>query len=233
MRIHIFGRNKDKIEELKKNLDSFPLEYSEEHPELVVCYGGDGTFLIAERVFPGIPKIFIKGSEISAKGEDIDISDAIKKYLEGNFKIEEIKKLRATHKGIFEIRELLGVNDLVIRNTLPTEAIRFKLKTENEETKEFVGDGVVISSPFGSGGYFCSIVKEEFEKGIGLALNNVRGEEKVRYLEENSKIEIELTRGPGVLVADNNRDYINLETGDKIVIEQTEEIARRVILEIK
>ncbi len=51
-----------------------------------------------------------------------------------------------------------------------------------------------------------------------------------KYLEENAKIEIEIIRGPGVLVADNNRGYIHLQNGDKIFIEQSPEIARRIIL---
>jgi hypothetical protein len=231
MRIHLFGRDKEKIEELKSSLAQFKLEYSEEHPELVICYGGDGTFLISERVFPGIPKIFIRGSEISNKGEDIDIKNAVEKYLQGNFKIEKIKKLKAFHKGIFETRELVGVNDIVIRNTLPTEAIRFKLKIDDKEyLEEFVGDGIVVSTYFGSGGYFSSIVGKEFLEGIGIAFNNVKGKKLPEYLKEDSKVEVEIVRGPGVLVADNNRDYINLEKGDKIILQQIEDFAQKVIL---
>jgi NAD+ kinase len=231
MKIHIFGRDPKKIQEFKSSLNEFSLEYSEENPELVICYGGDGTFLIAERVFPGIPKIFIKGSEISNKGEEIDIKNAINNYLNKSYKIEKIKKLKAVQKGIFERRELLGVNDIVIRNTLPTEAIRFKLKINGKEIEEeFIGDGIVVSTHFGSGGYFSSITGKEFKEGIGLAFNNVKGNGKELYFPENAKIEIIITRGPGVLVADNNRDYVNLEKEDRIIIHQIEDFAQRIII---
>jgi hypothetical protein len=231
MKIHIFGRNPEKIEEFKLLLKDFSLEYSEEHPDLVVCYGGDGTFLISERVFPGTPKIFIRGSEISIKGEDLEIVDAIDSYLNGKYQIEKIKKLKAIQRGIFETRELIGVNDIVIRNTLPTEAIRFKFKINGTENKkEYIGDGIVVSTHFGSTGYFYSIVGECFEEGIGLAFNNIKGDKTAQYFKEDTKIEILITRGPGVLVADNNRDYINLEKGDKIIIKQIEDFAKRVII---
>jgi NAD+ kinase len=230
MKIHIFGRGVEKIAELKSCLKDFHIEYSEDNPDLVICYGGDGTFLIAERVFPGVPKIFLKGSEISLKGSDIEIRKALELYIKGSYEIEEIKKLKATQKGLLETRELVGVNDIVIRNSLPTEAVRFKLKINGNEIQEtLLGDGIVVSTPYGSGGYFSSITHKDFKKGIGLAFNNLTTSRKEEILKENGEIEVEIIRGPAVLVADNNRDYVNMENGDKIYIKQINEIARRVV----
>lgn len=231
MRLHIFGRDVEKIQELKKYLKEFNIKYSEDNPDLVVCYGGDGTFLIAERVFPGVPKIFLKGSEISRKGSDIKIKKALELYMKGSYEIKEIKKLKATQKGVFETHELVGVNDIVIRNSLPTEAVRFKLKINGKKIDEtLLGDGIVVATPYGSGGYFASITKTSFSKGIGLAFNNLTKHKKHKVLKENAEIEVKIVRGPAVLVADNNRDYINLENGDKIYIKQIDEVAKRVLL---
>lgn len=228
MKFAVIGRE---TEELKKKVKEKGFEYDKENPEVVICYGGDGIFLIGERVYPGVPKVLVKGSPISNKGHEIKIEKVLEKFNKKEFTIQEIKKLKAVYQGTFETRSLVGVNDIVIRNSLPTEALRFKLKTKNFN-KEFIGDGLVIATNYGSsqGAYFYSITRKEFEKGIGIAFNNVTKKQESKIISEKDEIEIKITRGPGVLVADNNRDYINLEKGDKIKIFQTNEIAKRLIL---
>ena len=232
-RINIVGKDIEKKEEFKQKLLEKGFEYVEENPSLVICYGGDGIFLIAERVFPGIPKILIRGSNISNKGVDCDIGEILEKYEKKEYEIQKIKKLKAVYKGEFETRNLISVNDVVIRNSLPTQAIRFKVKINDKEIeKEFIGDGLVIATPYGSskGAYFYSITRESFEDGIGIAFNNVTEHYSKIILGDKGRIEVEITRGPGILVADNNRDYINLEKGDKIIIEKIGDFAQRIIL---
>jgi len=228
MKFAVIGRE---TEELKRKVKEKGFEHDKENPEVVLCYGGDGIFLIGERVYPGVPKVLVKVSTISNKGHEIKIEKVLEKFNKKEFTIQEIKKLKAVYQGAFEKRSLVGVNDIVIRNSLPTEALRFKLKTKNFN-KEFIGDGLVIATNYGSsqGAYFYSITKKEFEKGIGIAFNNVTKKQELKIISEKDEIEIKITRGPGVLVADNNRDYINLEKGDKIKIFQTNKIAKRLIL---
>jgi len=225
-RIHIIGKDLEKIEGMKEILESHGFEYVEENPDVVITYGGDGMFLIAERMFPGVPKIPLKDSEVGNKCCDLDLGEVLERYSSGAFEIEEIRKLKAVHRGRFEVRELLGTNDIVIRNSLPTEAVRFNVG----EIGEFIGDGVVVSTAYGSSGYFSSITGKEFEEGVGLAFNNVTESHEPLILSGEEKIEIKIIRGPAVLVADNNRDYINLENGDKVMIEQIDEVARRIVL---
>lgn len=229
-RIHIVGRDLEKIEGMKEILESQGFSYVEENPDLVISYGGDGMFLIAERMFPGVQKILMKDSAVGNECYDIDLEKVLKKYVQKDFEIEEIYKLKAVYRGRFETRELVGVNDIVVRNSLPTEAVRFKVFIDGKDIGEFIGDGVVISTPYGSGGYFASITRRKFDKGMGVAFSNVTKLYEPLILSESGRIEIEIVRGPAVLVADNNRDYINLENGDKIVVKQTEEVAKRVVL---
>jgi NAD+ kinase len=256
-KIHIVGKNFEAVEKIKIQLQKEGYIYSEEDPELVITYGGDGMFLIAERIFPQVPKILVRDSEVGNKCNSIDPIEAIKKFCKGEYTLEETRKLKATHRGRFEYRELIGVNDIVIRNSLPTEAIRFRYriisnkknkapsasenlqiddlsstKNENDWSNTLIGDGLVISTQYGStkGAYFYSITQKSFDKGIGVAFNNTTEKQEHIILEENDTIEIEVIRGIGVLVTDNNRDFINLETGDKIKVRLIDDIARRVIL---
>jgi NAD+ kinase len=229
MKINIVGKNADKINNLKKRLLKMNVEYCEENPDIVIACGGDGTFLIAERRFPGIPKILLKDSNTCKQCCDFDIEKIIEKFNKKEYKLFEIKKLKAVYEN-YETRELIGINDIVIRNTLPTEAIRFKLKINEKELGEFIGDGIVVSTPYGSKAYFSSITRKEIENGIGIAFNNTTKHHDFLIADHNDKIEIEIIRGPGVLVADNNRDFIDLENRSKIIITGIEDIAKKIVL---
>ncbi|MFA5060995.1 MAG: hypothetical protein WC494_01610 [Candidatus Pacearchaeota archaeon] len=232
-RIHIIGKNPESIDNLKKELKDNNFTYCEENPEIVISYGGDGMFLIAERIFPSIPKLLIRDSAKGNNCHKINLKEALKYLNEGNFKIEEIKKIKATHKGRFEYRELIGINDIVIRNSLPTEAIRFRYKVNNSEWSDtLIGDGLVISTPYGSkrGAYFYSIEQKSFNEGLGIAFNNTTEKKGHLILKEEDIVEVEIMRGIGVLVSDNNRDFINLENGDKVKIRLIKDTAKRIIL---
>ena len=232
-RVHIVGKSPEKVSLLKEKLASKGFYLVEENPELVISYGGDGMFLISERIFPGVPKILLRDSEVGNMTHDFDICEVIDLYLAGNFVLEETRKLKGIRRGRFEVRELIGVNDIVLRNSLPTEAIRFRYRiNEGEWSKILIGDGMVVSTPYGSnkGAYFYSIVKQKFDSGIGVAFNNVTDDRAPLYLTNEDCLEIEITRGIGVMVADNNRDYINLESGDRIKVNLLGDVARRIVL---
>lgn len=228
-KIFIVGKDPEKIGNLKEKLAKHNFVYSDENPDLVISYGGDGTFLIAEREFPGVPKIMIRDSETCRMCCDYDIEEIIELYLKEEYKIQEISKLVARKEN--SNRELFGTNDIVIRNNLPTEAIRFKLKINGEVfEREFIGDGVVIATPYGSRGYFASITRTRFGEGIGIAFNNLTEHHDFLIVGKNDEIELEITRGPAVLVADNNRDFFNLEKGDKILVKDSGNIAKKILL---
>ena len=232
-RIHIIGKDPSKINEMKERLESAGYHYVETNPELVVSYGGDGMFLISERIFPGVPKILIRDSEVGNHCSDADIMEVLGKYSLEECEVLEIKKLKAVCRGRFEFRELIGINDMVIRNSLPTEAIRFRYKiNEGEWSENLIGDGLVISTPYGSskGAYFYSVVHESFDSGLGVAFNNPSNKKDPLFLLEGDSIEVEILRGVGVLVSDNNRDFINLEKGDRIIVNQIDDIAQRVVV---
>lgn len=232
-KVAVLGKDSRKIEELREKLSKRGFELVNQYPDVVVCYGGDGMFLIGERVFPGIPKILVKDSDIGNMAHDMNICDVIDLYLDKKFEVEKIRKIEAVMKGRFEVRSLLAVNDFVIRNSLPTEALRFRYRiNDGEWSNVLIGDGLVISTPYGSnkGAYFYSITQSSFQKGMGVAFNNTTNRIEPIFLEDEDDVEIEIVRGTGVMVADNNRDFINLEVGDKIVINEIDDVARRVLL---
>lgn len=229
IKVNLICRNIEDFEEAKKNLEKFGFEYCDENPELVIAHGGDGTLLRAERRFPSVPKILIKSSKTCKRCCELGIEDALKSYVAGNYKTRDINKIKATALTSAGAQEIIGMNDIVLRNTLPTEAIRFELFVNDEDIGEFIGDGVVIATPYGSTAYFNSITRKSFESGIGIAFNNINYHKEPMILNPGDKIKLKLLRGPAVLVADNNRDFVNLEHGDEIEVIQSDEKARAIV----
>ena len=226
MRFNVVAKTEEKIKDARKALEKEGFEYSDK-PEIVFCIGGDGTFLIAERRFPGILKVLTRDSKTCKNCHEHTIEEISKVIKAGKYKIREIRKIKAIFKG----KELIGVNDVVLRNSLPTEALRFSLLIDGKTiAEEVIGDGLVISTPYGSGAYFNSITRKKFEKGIGIAFNNAHEEKAPVFLNGDEKIEVEINRGPGVLVSDNNREFVELNSGDKFVVQEIDEVARVVVL---
>jgi len=77
--------------------------------------------------------------------------------------------------------------------------------------KEFIGDGLVVATPFGSTGYYRSITDSYFELGIGIAFNNSTEQADSLVVKEQRQIKVLITRGPALLYADNQTKIINLK----------------------
>ena len=129
-KIAIVGRNLERVDEIKKEFLDGGFEYSDS-PEIVVVSGGDGSLLVSEREFPGIPKLLVRDSPTCQKCNDLDISEIIRLISKEDFGVREIKKIRA----VIRDREVSGLNDIIIRNKLPNSALRFEVSI-NGETNE-------------------------------------------------------------------------------------------------
>lgn len=199
----------------------------EARPHVVLCYGGDGTFLSAERMYPGVPKLLIRNSKIGKLCENAPLEEALIALRERRFAIEVCAKLKATVRD----RELVGVNDIVVRNTLPTYALRFRLVAGNRYfLDELIGDGIVVATAFGSSAYFYSIARQTFASGLGIAFNNLTNPTEPLLLGDDERIELTISRGDAVLAGDNDPNCVHAKAGDTILISRSEEVARIIRL---
>jgi hypothetical protein len=201
-----FSKDKSKLKELKE----FLVEHKvvKRNPELVVVFGGDGTVLKAEEKFPGIPKLFFyKTCRKFKLYERIKEEMKLAVYLNG--------------KKVFTV-----LNDVNIHYQLP-RALRFSVKVNHFDFgKNLIGDGLVVSTPFGANAYFRVITGRGFTKGIGIAYNNVLGKDrnrvdKYKVVDENSKIEVTVNREEGFLGADSFDKVYRITKGDKILIKKS------------
>ncbi|MEM5790742.1 MAG: hypothetical protein QXP77_01700 [Candidatus Aenigmatarchaeota archaeon] len=228
MRIAIVSKYDKRF--LKKELEIFGFKIVKKNPEIVLSFGGDGTILYSERKYPSIPKLVIKyNSKIFRKYEYSlkNLEKILKKFLEGNFSIREEIKLEAEFKG----KKLLGLNEIQLHNKILTRALRFSLYVNGKKFKNLIGDGVIISTPFGSTAYYSSTGGKPFKKGIGISFNNLfRKKIKSFVVNENSKIKVRLENGAGLVLADNCEKYFQVKDGEEFVIKKSEETAKFIFV---
>lgn len=195
------------------------------NPDFIVSYGGDGTVLYSERIFPEIPKLIIKKLTICRKCDYTlsQIKDILPKIKNGSFTIKKEIKLETT----FKHKKLVGLNEIQIHSRLPIYAVRFSLSVEGKELPNLIGDGVIFATPFGSTGYYKSTGGKQFKKGIGISLNNLSNKRiKSFVVNENSIIQVKINRGPGLVFADNNESFIQLKDNDLITINKSKNKAK-------
>jgi len=215
MKLTIFGKTPESKARLKKAVKDQGFVYDESNPDIVISYGGDGTLLLSEQVYPCVPKVLFRYSKICNKCHELSIDHALELLKKKKYKIVTYNKIQVkAGKNI-----LRGVNDVVVRNILPIHAMRYTLKVNGKQLKEeFIGDGIVAATVWGSTGYYKSITGKSFKKGMGLAFNNNTKKKAPILLKENSRITLTMTRGDAHVVADNWHQILIVKEGKTVTI---------------
>ncbi len=224
MKIAITGlQRKSLISYIEERFQDF--EIVEKKPEIVVAYGGDGTLLYAERKWPGVPKAMIRNSQVCTKCSNLARDTVLRLLQEQKFEVREHIKI----EGSIGSETFMALNDVVVGRPGVNGTLRYRVRINGEDYGgEIFGDGIVVSTPIGSTGYYQSITRSNFAEGIGIAFNNSVRIVGHLVLREDAEVEIEVTRGPGTLGADNDEHTVGLSTGDKILVRKSKEVARIV-----
>lgn len=229
MKLFLHGKNAKNIEPLVQSLG---FEIVSLNPDTIISYGGDGTLLSSERKYPGIPKLPVRDSLICRKCANHDETYVLKQLLADKLELKEYRKLHTNIKN----GDLFALNDFVIRNEEQIHSIRFKIFLGDmlPPGELLIGDGIVVSTTFGSTGYFKNITGESFTEGFAVALNNTGGKNKVIYLDQDKddkrdgwdKLGFQLVRGKAALTFDNSEDIFHLPEETKLSFELSDQVAR-------
>lgn len=129
--------------------------------DIIVCLGGDGTFLkSARKVFhKDIP---ILGVNLGNLGfltvvDRNEIDPAIKCLVNGNYSIEERMMLETSIiRDNKEIMKDIVLNDVVISRGWMSRILHLKTYINDQFVDLYPGDGLIISTPTGSTAYSLS-----------------------------------------------------------------------------
>ncbi len=132
-----------------------------ESSDLIILFGGDGTFLYTARNFIGT-EIPILGINMGRLGflteiEINEIEETLQKLISGNCKIEKrmlLKtKVKRDNKIVFES---FALNDTVVNRGANARMIGIDLYINNKQVNSYRADGLIAATPTGSTAYSLS-----------------------------------------------------------------------------
>ncbi len=205
-RVAVLG---DELGRVREALEAAGLEPVRSDPELVLCHGGDGSLLRAERTWPGVPKCPVRVASRTRACAEHTLEAVLERLVGGRLVTEVLPKLRIEIGST----RLAALNEATLRNAVPSSALRFAVHGAGLPEEEIIGDGLVVATPFGSSGYFRSISGRTLDDGLGVAFNNTTRAHAPVVLPADKVLAIEVIRGPALLVRDNDIRTVVLREG--------------------
>ncbi|NLP14644.1 MAG: NAD(+)/NADH kinase [Clostridium sp.] len=143
--------------------------------DIMVCLGGDGTFLKVARSIVGKNKPLL-GVNLGRLGflADVDKNDidgAVKQLVEGDYRIDERMLLETTiMRGHKVIAKDIVLNDVVVSRGAISRIIHLKTYINDSFMDLYPGDGLIISTPTGSTAYSLSAGGPLVEPDVDLII---------------------------------------------------------------
>ena len=224
MNVSLFGAEAKTLERLIGAHETLSLV--DEPGDVVICFGGDGTLLAAELKWPNVPKAPIRNSRRGIRCIPDPPEETIARLAADSLVPIAYLKLgcRVVYgDGEKSSKDLLAINEFTVHMGRVNTAVRFKIWFDGKafgdsSDAEIIGDGFMVSTPFGSTAYFNEITRGTFWSGIGVAFMYAREKTNHVILPENVEVRARITRGPAILAYDNSSEYIELVEGDELLI---------------
>jgi len=230
MNIVLYGHDSEMLRPLVEKQPG--LRVVTQDPDTVICYGGDGTLLAAERLWPGIPKVPLRNSRRGARCIPNPPQEVIALLAQGRLVPQGHLKLACD----IEFTAARGHNRLVALNEVSghmgrvTSSLRYRVWFDGQAygsapDHEIIGDGFVVCSPFGSTAYFNQITRGVFWQGIGVAFKYANEHTTHVIVPEDTTVRVEITRGPAVIAHDSAPEILDADAGDTLIIRRADEKA--------
>jgi NAD+ kinase len=256
-------RPKIPTEKIIRRITPAGFSYSQKDPDIAIVVGGDGTFGYYGRTL-SIPLLFVGVRQLglaSSRARLAEISydelvNALRAIENGRYKIMEKRMLSAGLNGQY----VDVLTDVYVERGKFAGCLRYKIDIKSlgrDRSLRFsdcaIGNGVIVSSSFGAGGYFSypdrlmrdKMSSSDFaDKRIGIChiiptylarkrSTMVRESRKIRYtVPADSRIEIRLLRDArGRLYGTTLRsEGLAIRLGDTVTVTSSKQTAKIVKL---
>lgn len=149
---------------MKQDLDLPRVRYvdSLETADLLICLGGDGTFLSSIRLngWNHLPTIGVNLGSVGFLPQihPQDLDNAVEQLFAGSYIVEERMMLCVSHIGSDgrRLRQDRVLNDVVYGRGESGRIVTISLLINGEEVERVPGDGLIVSTPTGSTAYALS-----------------------------------------------------------------------------
>jgi NAD+ kinase len=192
--------------------------------QLLVTIGGDGTLLDGARLAAplGVP---ILGVNLGRLGfltelEADEIGDGLRRYLAGDFRLDERLLLEVTvQRSGRAARAGLVLNEAVIERAGSAALVRVALAVDGQPVGTIDADGVLVATATGSTAYALAaggpILEPSLEEILMVPMNPFALTVRPILFPPRQALTVELRRGPGVLTMDG-KVWRRLQAGDSV-----------------
>lgn len=161
-------RPKIRVTDVLKVVRSAGLSYSKSEPDVAIVAGGDGTFGYYGRTL-SIPMLFVGVKERNILGSKARLAEifydnlgkALKDIETGKYRIDEERMLSVNCNG----NKADILTDVYLERGIFAGCLRYAISVENKKGLKHsaskacfieyaIGNGVIVSTPFGSAGYY-------------------------------------------------------------------------------
>lgn len=155
------SKNTEKALASKLNEAGFTLlDNFSDNADLLICIGGDGTFLeaIHKYGFPQMPIIGVNTGHLGFFQEIMpaQMDDFINNYSKGLFTMQPLSTVKIKVESNGETYEHIGLNEILIRGTSGYN-IHLNMSIGGSFIERFSGDGLLVATPAGSTAYNYSL----------------------------------------------------------------------------
>lgn len=146
--------------ELIKKLEENKYKIVTENEDLGVAIGGDGSFLRMIKSTNFNDETYYIGINTGTLGfaqevRDDEIDDFIKKLKNDQYKTEKISVLELEVETNGKTEKMYALNDVTIRDS-ELNTTKLNIEIDEHKLEKFVGDGILVSTSFGSTAYNLS-----------------------------------------------------------------------------
>lgn len=204
--------------------------------DLLVAIGGDGTMLMVARRYLDwdVPILGLKGGRLGFLTE-AQATETARRIKEGRYQIQTRMRITATViQGGEKVRDFNALNDVVVHVAGSSRIARMRTSLNGTLIREYSADGVIIATPTGSTAYSLSAggpVLWPMMEAImltPLAAHTLSVRPLVLGTSDAVTIDI-LTDDISMRVTVDGQKGMDLEPGQKIIVERSSKITRLLV----
>ena len=146
--------------EIDDNFEVLDFTDIEELCDVILCVGGDGTFLSTARRLTNINipllGIHIGGLGFLAEVAKDNIEQSLECLLNGNYNIEKRMRIELSLKDSKQSKHFVALNDIVVDHGTSGRILKTKIDVDEDYLNTYESDGMIISTSIGSTAYSLS-----------------------------------------------------------------------------
>ncbi len=232
--VHAPGADESAVEHAVQKLEHLGVQATEMHrdmpadphgADLVLTLGGDGTFLAGARL--AAPQaIPILGVNLGRLGfltelEADELEDGLKRFLHGDYRVEERMMLQVTLSSGDKVRDrLIGLNEVVVDHTGEARLLRLEIDVDGQAVGVIDADGAIIATATGSTAYALAsggpILEPTLRDLILVPMNPFALTVRPIVFAPGQDVTLRVVRGPAEMYVDGAHEGTSVAAGEMI-----------------